>query len=89
MQPVKISDPHLVSSFFDDFKRSYLHTTVELQNQSSWLAECSLSIQVSNELEGNICLVEHLQSYELSIPPSSVVQYTIPPVSTCIFLFSK
>ncbi|XP_020108035.1 mannosylglycoprotein endo-beta-mannosidase isoform X3 [Ananas comosus] len=78
--PVKISDPHLVSSFFDDFKRSYLHTTVELQNQSSWLAECSLSIQVSNELEGNICLVEHLRSYELSIPPSSVVQYTIPPL---------
>ncbi|XP_072979721.1 mannosylglycoprotein endo-beta-mannosidase isoform X2 [Typha angustifolia] len=78
--PVNISDPHLVSSFFDDFKRSYLHTTLELQNRSTWLAECSLTIQVTTEVEGNICLVEHLESQELSIPSQSVLQYTLPPL---------
>ncbi|CAA6654061.1 unnamed protein product [Spirodela intermedia] len=43
--PVKIIDPHLVSSFFDDFKRAYLHSTAEFENRSSWLAECSITIQ--------------------------------------------
>ncbi|RRT40551.1 hypothetical protein B296_00048403 [Ensete ventricosum] len=80
MQPVKITDPHLVSSFFDGFKRVYLHTTVGLENRSSRLAECSLSLRVTTELEGNICLVEHLQSYELQIPPGTHIQFTLPPV---------
>ncbi|KAF3966001.1 hypothetical protein CMV_009871 [Castanea mollissima] len=34
---VKIIDPHLVSSFFDDYKRVYLHATTELENRSAWL----------------------------------------------------
>ncbi|KAF8392455.1 hypothetical protein HHK36_022797 [Tetracentron sinense] len=76
--PVKITDPHLVSSFFDDYKRVYLHTTTELENKSAWVAECSLSIQVTTELEGNICLVEHLQTQHLSVPPSTQVQFTFP-----------
>ncbi|XP_010938515.1 mannosylglycoprotein endo-beta-mannosidase isoform X1 [Elaeis guineensis] len=78
--PVKISDPHLVSSFFDNFKRTYLHTTVELENKSSWLAQCSLTLQVATELEGNFSLVEHLQTYELSIPSKTSLQYTFPPL---------
>ncbi|XP_038988760.1 mannosylglycoprotein endo-beta-mannosidase isoform X2 [Phoenix dactylifera] len=78
--PVKISDPHLVSSFFDGFKRAYLHTTLELENKSSWLAQCSLTLQVTTELEGNISLVEHLQTHELSIPPKTLLQYTLPPL---------
>ncbi|KAK2390389.1 mannosylglycoprotein endo-beta-mannosidase [Trifolium repens] len=49
--PVKIIDPHLVSSFFDNYKRVYLHATTELENRSSWTAECSLSIHVTTELE--------------------------------------
>ncbi|KAF6995703.1 hypothetical protein CFC21_012158 [Triticum aestivum] len=77
---VNITDPHLVSTFHDDFKRSYLHCTLQLENKSSWLADCSLKIQVSAELEGDICLVEHLQSYAISIPPRSVLEYTIPPL---------
>ncbi|MQL83054.1 hypothetical protein Taro_015519 [Colocasia esculenta] len=76
--PVKIIDPHLVSTFFDDFKRVYLHCTTEFENRSSWLAECSLTIQVTAELEDNICLIEHLQSQELKIPPKTRVQYTFP-----------
>ncbi|XP_042475909.1 mannosylglycoprotein endo-beta-mannosidase isoform X2 [Macadamia integrifolia] len=75
---VKIVDPHLVSSFFDDYKRVYLHTTTELENRSAWVAECSLSIQVTTELEGNFFLVEHLQTQHLSIPPGAHVQYTFP-----------
>ncbi|XP_042408097.1 mannosylglycoprotein endo-beta-mannosidase-like [Zingiber officinale] len=78
--PVKISDPHLVSTFFDNFKRAYLHTTLELENKSSWLAECILSLQVKIEIEENICLVEHLLSYELSVPPETLIQFTIPPM---------
>ncbi|KAL3843961.1 hypothetical protein ACJIZ3_001364 [Penstemon smallii] len=76
--PVKIVDPHLVSSFFDDYKRVYLHTTVELVNRSNWVAECSVNIQVETELEGDICLVEHLQTQNLSIPAGSSLQFTLP-----------
>ncbi|KAK7836705.1 mannosylglycoprotein endo-beta-mannosidase [Quercus suber] len=60
--PVKIIDPHLVSSFFDDYKRVYLHATTELENRRAWVAECSLNIQVTTGVEGNICLVGHLQT---------------------------
>ncbi|KAJ7977977.1 mannosylglycoprotein endo-beta-mannosidase [Quillaja saponaria] len=52
--PVKIIDPHLVSSFFDNYKR------------------------LTAELEGNICLVEHLQTRNVSIPAKSRVKYTFP-----------
>ncbi|KAK6911545.1 Glycoside hydrolase family 2, catalytic domain [Dillenia turbinata] len=76
--PVKIIDPHLVSSLFDNYKRVYLHITTELENRSSWTAECALNVQVTSELEGNICLVEHLQTQHLSIPPGARVQYTFP-----------
>ncbi|KAI0497438.1 hypothetical protein KFK09_020663 [Dendrobium nobile] len=78
--PVKLADPHLVSSFFDNYKRSYLHTTVDLENKSSWRAECSLTIQVTAGLAEDVFLLEHLQSYELSIPPGSLVHYTLPPL---------
>ena len=81
MQPVKIIDPHLVSSFFDNYTRVYLYATTELVNRSAWVAECSLNIQVTTELEGNMCLVEQLQTQHLSIPAGSQVQYTFPQVS--------
>ncbi|XP_057515834.1 mannosylglycoprotein endo-beta-mannosidase isoform X1 [Amaranthus tricolor] len=76
--PVKIIDPHLVSSFFDDYKTAYLYATVELENRSGWVAECSLSIEVTAEVEDNICLVEHFQTQNLSIPPGAHVQYSFP-----------
>ncbi|KAI0526798.1 hypothetical protein KFK09_002389 [Dendrobium nobile] len=76
--PVKLADPHLVSSFFDDYERSYLHTTVDLENKSSLPAECSLTIQVTAELDEGMRLLEHLQSYELLIPPGTLITYTIP-----------
>lgn len=81
MQPVKIIDPHLVSSFFDHNTRVYLHATTELENKSAWVAECSLNIQVTTELEGSICLVEHLQTQHVSVPPGARIQYTFPQVS--------
>jgi mannosylglycoprotein endo-beta-mannosidase len=81
VQPVKIVDPHLVSSFFDNYKRVYLHATTELENKSGWVAQCSLTVQVTTELEGNVCLVEHLETQHLSIPAGSRVQYTFPEVS--------
>lgn len=84
VQPVKIIDPHLVSSFFDDYKRAYLHTTAELENRSGWVAECSLNIQVTIEVEDNTCLVEHLQTQNVSIPPGAHVQYTFPKVRLLI-----
>ncbi|CAM8997437.1 unnamed protein product [Rhodiola kirilowii] len=76
--PVKIIDPHLVSSFFDNYTRIYLHSTMDLQNRSSWTADCSLNIQVTSEMEGNICLVEHLQTQNVSIAPGATIQYTFP-----------
>lgn len=80
LQPVKIVDPHLVSSFFDGCRRVYLHATTELVNKSASVVECDLNIQVTTELEGNICLVEHLQKEHVSILPGSHVQYTFPEV---------
>ncbi|KAL3030406.1 hypothetical protein AAZX31_03G218000 [Glycine max] len=77
--PVKIIDPLLVSTFSDDYKKAYLHTTTELENRSSLTAECSLSVLVTTELEDSICLVEHhLQTQDLTIPANSRVQYTFP-----------
>ena len=70
-----------MSSFFDNYKRVYLHATTELENKSSGTAECSLSIHVTTELEGGIHSVEQLQTQNLSIPPTSRVQYTFPEVS--------
>ena len=81
MQPVKIVDPHLVSSFFDNYKRVYLHTTIELVNKSAIVAECFLNIQVATEVEGNTCLVEHLQTQNLSLPAGAHVHYTFSEVS--------
>ncbi|KAG5056102.1 hypothetical protein JHK85_008612 [Glycine max] len=78
-EPVKIIDPLLVSTFSDDYKKAYLHTTTELENRSSLTAECSLSVLVTTELEDSICLVEHhLQTQDLTIPANSRVQYTFP-----------
>ncbi|XP_059652438.1 mannosylglycoprotein endo-beta-mannosidase [Cornus florida] len=76
--PVKVVDPHLVSTFFDNYRRVYLHATTELVNRSAWVAECTLNIQVTIELEGSFCLVEHFQKEHLSIPPGAHVQYTFP-----------
>ncbi|CAI8603446.1 unnamed protein product [Vicia faba] len=76
--PVEIIDPHLVSSFFDNYKRVYLHATTELENRSSWTAQCSLSIHVTTELEGSVHLVEQLQTQNISVPAKSRMQYTFP-----------
>lgn len=81
MQPVKIVDPHLASSFFDGYKRVYLHSTVELVNKSAWVAECSLNIQVSTELEDGTFLVEHLETQQVSISAGANIHYTFPQVS--------
>lgn len=89
MQPVKVIDPHLVSSFFDNYKRVYLHATTELENKSGWVAQCSLNIQVTIELEGNICLVEHLVTQHVSIPAGSRVHYTFPQVSETLHSYSS
>ncbi|KAL6565423.1 hypothetical protein OROHE_004478 [Orobanche hederae] len=78
--PVKIVDPHIVSSFFDNYERAYLHTTMVLVNKSNLVAKCSLNIQVEAELDGNIFVVEHLQSHHLSIPAGSRVQHTLPEI---------
>nr|POE71092.1 mannosylglycoprotein endo-beta-mannosidase [Quercus suber] len=79
-KPVKIFDLHLVSLFFDDFKRVYLHATTELENRRAWVAECSLNVQVTMGVEGNICLVEHLQTLHLSFLAGSHMQYMFPEV---------
>ncbi|WCJ43147.1 Mannosylglycoprotein endo-beta-mannosidase [Euphorbia peplus] len=76
--PVKIIDPHLVSTFYDGYKRVYLHSTIELENKSSWVAECKLNIQATVELEENICLIEHLQTQHVTVPAGKCVQYTFP-----------
>ncbi|XP_078442484.1 glycoside hydrolase family 2 protein [Wolffia australiana] len=78
--PVKIIDPHLVSSFHDDFKRAYLHSTAEFENKSSWAAECSVTFQVTADIEGNICLIENVLTQDIKIPPKSRHQHTFPPI---------
>ncbi|XP_057821601.1 mannosylglycoprotein endo-beta-mannosidase isoform X1 [Cryptomeria japonica] len=78
--PVKISDPHLVSSFFDDLKRVYLHTTAEYTNASSLAADCTLKVQVSIELEDGMCLIEHVETQELAIPGGTSVLFTFQPL---------
>ncbi|KAJ8768100.1 hypothetical protein K2173_021040 [Erythroxylum novogranatense] len=78
--PVKIVDPHLVSTFYDGYKRVYLHATTELKNKGTSVADCSLNIQVTLELENGICLVEHLQTQHVSIPAGDSTTFTFPPL---------
>ena len=62
-----------------------MHATTQLENRSAWVAECSLNIQVTTGVAGNICLVKHLQSQHLSIPAG--LQYTFPEVSYSIHYY--
>ncbi|XP_050285712.1 mannosylglycoprotein endo-beta-mannosidase-like isoform X6 [Quercus robur] len=87
--PVKIIDLQLVSSFFDDYKRVYLHATTKLENRRAWVAECSLNIQVTMGVEGNVSLVEHLQTLHLSFPAGSHMQYMFPKVSDSIHSYEN
>lgn len=83
LQPVKLIDPHLVSSFFDNYNKVYLHATTELENRSSSVAECSLSIQVCTEVEESFCVIDQLQTQQVLISPGARVQYTFPQVRYC------
>ena len=74
VQPVKIIDPHLVSTFFDGYKRVYLHATTEFENKGSWVAGSNLNIQVTLEQEDGIFLVEHVQTQHVSIPAGKTIQ---------------
>ncbi|PIA44849.1 hypothetical protein AQUCO_01700437v1 [Aquilegia coerulea] len=78
--PVTIGDPHLVSTFFDNYKRAYLHATIELENRNSWVADCTLTIQVTTELEEDTSLLEHFQTQHLSISANARTHYTFPPL---------
>ena len=75
----------MVSSFFYNCKMVYMHATTQLENRSAWVAECSLNIQVTTGIAGNICLVEHLQSQHLSIPAG--LQYT--PIGLPLMEYQK
>ena len=90
MQPVKIIDPHLVSLFFDDYKRVYLHATTELENRRAWVDECSLNIQVTTGVEGNIFFSRASSDSTLVIfPTGSHMQYTFPEVSDSIHSYDN
>lgn len=76
--PVKLVDPHLVSTLYDGFKRAYLHATLDLVNRANHVAECNLNLQVNSEAEDDILRVDHLLTQKIQIPPKSHVQYTFP-----------
>ncbi|KAL0697481.1 hypothetical protein Bca4012_053603 [Brassica carinata] len=78
-EPVRIIDPHLVSTFFDNYKRVYLHVTTELENKSTWKADCSVTIQITTELENGVCLVEILHTENVIIPARGKTQHTFKP----------
>lgn len=75
--PVKISDPHLVSSFFDNYKRVYLHSSVELTNTSSKPMSCTINLEVQMESGKNS---EHVIEQELMVAGEATVLFTFPPV---------
>ncbi|MCO5581965.1 hypothetical protein L7F22_035854 [Adiantum nelumboides] len=75
--PVKLSDPHLVSSFFDNFKRVYLHSSVELTNTSSKPVFCTIKMEVQTEPRKNL---EHVIEQELTLPGEATILFTFPQV---------
>ena len=66
-----------------------MHATTELENRGAWVAECSLNIQVTMGVEGNVCLEEHLLTQHLSFPAGSHMQYTFPEVSDSIHSYKN
>ncbi|KAG5391659.1 hypothetical protein IGI04_021622 [Brassica rapa subsp. trilocularis] len=78
--PVRIIDPHLVSTFYDDYERACLHVTAELENKSTWSADCSVNIQVTAEFENGVCLVEHLHTENVLIPARGHIHHTFKPL---------
>lgn len=74
--PLRISDPHLVSSFFDNFKRVYLHSSIGITNTSSSSVACVIKLQVGIESKSSI---EHLSEQDLVIPGRTTALFTFPP----------
>lgn len=93
--PVSIRDPHLVTTFYDQFPRSYLESSAELVNSSAADLQCSISIHVTLDLhdeatgaagdadgdgDDGFCSVEGFASSQLSIKAGSSTVYTLPPL---------
>eukprot|EP00252_Welwitschia_mirabilis_P014173 TRINITY_DN31221_c0_g1_i1.p1 TRINITY_DN31221_c0_g1~~TRINITY_DN31221_c0_g1_i1.p1 ORF type:complete len:972 (-),score=181.04 TRINITY_DN31221_c0_g1_i1:486-3401(-) len=78
--PIKIADPHLVSTFFDDYKRVYLHTTAEFTNLSQLDIDCTLKLRVTQEKEDGMTLIDHVSTHDLNIPGGTSIMYTFQPL---------
>ncbi|KAG6541986.1 hypothetical protein Mapa_016623 [Marchantia paleacea] len=87
--PVSIQDPHLVTTFYDRFPRSYLESSAELVNSSAADVQCSISMHVTRDLhdeetggagdeDEGFCSVEGFSSSQLSIKAGSSTVYTLP-----------
>lgn len=61
--------------------------TTELENKSTWKADCSVTIQITTELENGVCLVEILHTENVTIPARGNTQHTFKPVSVTLLLY--
>ncbi|KAL2622744.1 hypothetical protein R1flu_002949 [Riccia fluitans] len=79
--PVTIKDPHLVTTFYDDFTRSYLQSSAELVNSSSADARCSIKMHVTlDEPDGEeeFCSVENFSQSQVLIKAGASTALTLP-----------
>ncbi|CAM6101571.1 unnamed protein product [Calypogeia fissa] len=76
--PITINDPHLVTTFYDNYTRAYLHASTELHNASSEDMNCSVKINVTRNIEDEFCSVEHIHSTQLTVKGGTRISYTFP-----------
>ncbi|KAH7296412.1 hypothetical protein KP509_26G022600 [Ceratopteris richardii] len=72
-----MSNPHLVSSFFDNFKRVYLHSSIELMNMNSEAVSCTVKMEIQLASRNNI---EHVVEQDITVPPEATTLFTLPQV---------
>lgn len=82
LQPVRLVDPHLAATFSNTFKQAELWVTTELVNTSSAPTTVIVRLNVSLDVDGDTCIVDHVYASEkIVIEGSSTTLFSLQPVS--------
>lgn len=79
---MRLVDPHLAATFSNTYKQAELWVTTELVNASSAPATVTVRLNVSLDVDGDTCLVDHVHvSEKIVIEGNSTSFFSLQPVS--------